>query len=241
MTTIYSMVEEWKRLQFFISSIEENRKFLENFKRENEIVAEWYKNTISKYMLQRGWYIGGSLGVSQLQQLKNAIKLKRESEIEKFLIHHVRSITKDTESKAYIRWPHRHDILADAFDAHFKKKYTLSVPVMLAQADGIAFDILGTFLFTKTRKISAKAKDLIEKRFKHRALAKSFLGLLLETSCINMHTEKRNQLKNEDYLLNRHGVLHGIDCDYPKECNSLKAISLINFLTWIHDILSKKK
>ena len=189
MATVFSMIEHFKQLEFMLDSINRNKQFLENFKRENEIIAGWYENTICKYLLQRGWYIGGSLGTSQLQQLKNAIKLKRESEIEKFLIHHVRSLVKDTETKAYIKWPARKTILSDAFDAHFKEKYTLSIPVMLAQADGIAFDILGTFLFTKTRKISAKAKDLIEKRFKHRVLAKSFLGLLLETSCINKHRD----------------------------------------------------
>ena len=46
---------------------------------------------------------------------------------------------------------------------------------------------------------------------------------------IHANTGQRKSLTIEDYL-NRHMVLHGEDCDYGSETNSLKAISLINFV-----------
>jgi hypothetical protein len=233
-----------KNVESILSSTKKTMLFIEKFRRDNETIATWFKDVISGCLAQRGWFVAGSLYTSQYQALKDVIKKNNETEIEDFMMQHVRSITKDTASAAYAKWPRRQAILADAFDAHSKKLYTLSVPVMLAQADGMAFDIFGAYLFTNRKgKIGNKVKAMIEGKFKQRPLAKSFLGLLIEASGLRLSTEKPNQQKAEGLSgspLNRHGVLHGIDCDYPKECNSLRAIALINFLNWVHEITSKQ-
>jgi len=244
MTIAFSEITNYaKDVESILSSTKETMLFIEKFRRDNETIATWFKNVISGYLAQRGWFVAGSLYTSQYQALKDAIKKNNEAEIEDFMVQHVRSITKDTASAAYAKWPRRQAILADAFDAHSKKLYTLSVPVMLAQADGMAFDIFGAYLFTKKGKIGNKVKAMIEGKFKQRPLAKSFLELLIKASGLRLSTEKLNKSKAEglsESPLNRHGVLHGIDCDYPKECNSLRAIALINFLNWVYEITSEQ-
>ena len=238
------LVSSAKNLESILDSAMKTKRFIEKFKRDNKQIATWFEDVIRGYLAQRGWFVAGSLYRSQYQALKKAIEQGKEAEIEDFMMQHVRSITNHTAFDADAKWPHRRGILADAFDAHSKKLYTLSVPVMLAQADGMALDIFGAFLFTDGKgKIAKKAKAIIEGQIAQRPLAKSFLGLLLDGSGLRVSTEKRDNLKAVGLSwspLNRHGVLHGIDCDYPKECNSLRAIALIDFLNWVHGITPKQ-
>ena len=141
------------------------------------------------------------------------------------------------------RWPIRKNILNDALEAHNEGKYTLSVPVLLAQADGISAGLLGSFLFTNHQgSISATAEHLMKQRFSDRPLAKSFLGLLLEASGLRLDTRKRDKMLAAGQIvspLNRHGVLHGLDCDYATDTNSLRGIALIGFLEWVADIMQE--
>ena len=244
MATVFSIIENYaKNVEPILCSIKKTELFIEKFRNDNKQIASWYK-VVRGYLAQRGWFVAGTLYPNQIQALKEMIKQGKDAEIEDFMVRHVRSITKDTASAADTKWPRRRAILADAFDAHSKKLYTLSVPVMLAQADGMALEILGAFLFTdREGKIGGMAKTMIEGEIKQRALAKSFLGLLIEASGLRLSTKKRDQQKDAGFSvspLNRHGVLHGIDCDYPKERNSLRVIALIDFLNWVYEIRSKQ-
>ena len=232
-----------KDIEPILSSAMETINFVEKFKRDNEQIATCFEDVISGYLAKQGWFVAGSLYTSQFLALKQAIEQDREAEIEDFMIQHIRSIANSIASDTDAKWSNRRTILADAFDAHSKKLYTLSVPVMLAQADGMALEILGAFLFTdREGKITEKAKEMINSKYEQRVLAKSFLGLLIESSGLRLSTDKRDNQKDKGSSispLNRHGVLHGIDCDYPKECNSLRAIALIGFLNWVHEITSR--
>jgi len=243
MTIAFSEIANYaKNIELIVSSQKQAILFVEKFKRDNETIAMWFKDVISGYLAPRGWFIGGTLNTIQYKALMDAINKNNESDIENFLIQHVRSIAKDTASTVYAKWPQRQAILADAFDAHSKELYTLSIPVMLAQADGIAFDILGAYLFTGCEgNIKIKVEKIIKEKFQYRSLAKSFLELFTNDIGVGLSTKKRNQQKTKGISvspLNRHGVLHGLDCDYPKEYNSLRAIALIDFLNWTHDIVS---
>jgi len=167
--------------------------------------------------------------------------MKAEDQVEEFLKGHVRDLVSKAKQSAIKRWKDRSEIIADAFDAHSAGKYTLSVPVLLAQSDGISADILGAFLFTKHKGCSIKkaASKAIDNHLKYRPLAKSFLGIFLKASGLEKR-RKRDKLATSGFIfspLNRHGVLHGIDCDYANEANSLRGIALINFLEWVAGVI----
>lgn len=121
----------------------------------------------------------------------------------------------------------RSSIIGDAFEAHRKEKYNLSIPVFLAQADGIWYDRWGRYLFSGNRHDSVKkaSDELLQG------------GLIYEmTQCLSY---KGWQLAltgkpSANFMgLNRHQVLHGGAPDYGTEENSLKAISLLNFCAFI--------
>ena len=232
---------EW--LQGIVRSAERTRQFIEDFTRQNRQLATFYQNTLRRELAYRGWFIAGSLYPSQYTRLAEAIREGWEPEIENFLKAHTKKSIPEIRRSALSRWPNRQRILTDAFDAHVAGKYTLSVPVLLSQADGISADLLGALLFTNHRgSISGAAANLIEKRFSARPLAKSFLGLLLEASGLRVDTRKRDELIASGQIvspLNRHGVLHGLDCDYATDGNSLRAIALLGFLEWVANVKQK--
>lgn len=219
-------------------------QFLEDFARDNAHLATFFEDNIRRELANRGWFIAGSLYPSQYAPLAEALKQNhRQDNVEEFLMMHVRGLVPKIESNATQRWPDRVQILKDAFDAHSAGKYTLSVPVLLAQADGISADLLDAFLFTNHHghKVDTAAANVIKNHCQQRPLAESFLGLLLEVSGLRVDTDKRDKQKASGVAvcpLNRHGVLHGLDRDYGTEANSLRAISLIGFLDWVASVLT---
>ncbi len=198
-----------------------------------------YSDDICPHLAKRGWYIGGSLNPNQYAQLREDIQNSKDDRIDKFLEQHVRARVDDIEHVVCITWPRRTEIMTDAFDAHKNCKYSLSIPIMLAQADGICHEILRVSLFTKhDGDISKKVKELINSEIVNTPLATAFLGLVMEPSSVMTNTKKRDerQKHDPDYgPLNRHGILHGIDLDYSTETNSLRAIALISYLCWVNE------
>lgn len=223
-------------------SLERLRRQIECFSRDNELCARRYCQELCEDLAQRGWFIAGSLSPSQYDPIAKALRHGHEHEVEEFLNAHVKDLIPGIRSRALKRWPNRAHILSDAFDAHNALKYTLSVPVFLAQADGISEELLGASLFMREgEKAKEKASHLIDdEQLSRRPLAKSFLGLLLRASGLGLSTRERNGRAASGQTfspLNRHGVLHGLDCDYPTETNGLRAIALIDFFAWVGAVL----
>jgi hypothetical protein len=238
MGTLADMLNYFNGLKAFWDSAERQRKSIEDFARDNQLLSDFYADSIRQQLARRGWFIAGSLYPHQFLPLAMALKNREENQVEEFLKIHVRGLILDVREGALKRWQNRAVILSDAFDAHIAEKYTLSVPVLLAQADGISADLLGACLFTNQKgSIRKAASRVITKDLHQRPLAKSFLGLLLETSGLRLDTHKREELSS----LNRHGVLHGLDCDYGTEANSLRGIALISFLEWVAKVIPLKE
>lgn len=126
--------------------------------------------------------------------------------------------------------------LEDALDAHKNGKYTLSIPVLLLIAEGIATD------FCKKEEIYNKAdasrggekiKTALNKYYTETGhFLLSDLNLLEEA--INTTIYQNTNLIEERLLsniLNRHAVLHGSKKDYGTVEASLKAFMLLDVLS----------
>ncbi len=237
MATLVHLIKQINSLHAVVQSLERKKQSIEDFFRDNRLLAELYADAISQELASRGWFIAGSLYSHQFKPLARALKMKAEDQVEEFLKIHVRSRVSDIKKRAIECWKERAEILDDAFDAHIAGKYTLSVPVLLAQADGISADLLGAYIFTDHKgSIKKAASRAIESHLQKRPLAKSFLELLLKASGLRLDTRKRDELATSGLIfspLNRHGVLHGLDCEYATEANSLRGIALIDFLEWV--------
>jgi hypothetical protein len=168
----------------------------------------WIETLISQYELS---------GIQSIQQEVDDKMIKWHSKdiIDKILA--------DWESKPWLL--QRLSILRDAIDAHNKGMYSLSVPTLIPQIEGI---------ISKNFRIKGRmgSKSYI-KHFQsllHDAIIitnrnKVLLGFVTDSLLVNFE-------HGSDKIspLSRHAILHGADIHYATRKNSLKVILLINAL-----------
>ena len=126
-------------------------------------------------------------------------------------------------------------IINDAKDAHINRKYTLSIPVLLPQMEGILSSLSGK----SAGKPGRMFEELLLERDSdvYHFLSKSIIYKLGLGSALfggipqkYFTPEKYNEWakKNEgssDLLLNRHAILHGVQLKYAGQSNSLRHFS----------------
>jgi hypothetical protein len=81
------------------------------------------------------------------------------------MIEHYRATLNEIQKEAEDEFPNRRIILKKAFNAHRHGDYELSIPVMLAQADGIGEEIFGKDISPSSqqpRKGSMHEKSLLK-------------------------------------------------------------------------------
>lgn len=203
---------------------------------------------VQPYLAEKGWYLSGEVPIPLLARVADMVARGDDNGVESIMQEFAQSRIEATLKEIKERWPLRVPVLEDAFGAHRQGTYTLSIPAMLAQADGICFDILGTQLFgTKPKKALARVVDaqtVLSRRIPLDPIVDLFLEPLRTPSSVAENTRNRDtkRAKNPSYgPLNRHAVLHGLQPDYGSEPNSLRAIMLIDYLAQAEGILQKHK
>lgn len=181
-----------------------------------------------------GWYMDEEWTIPDLFQLIKGLSSGNIDEAEHALIEHFESRTDDIEKSIVKRFPQREKIIRAAFNAHRKEEYELSIPVLLAQTDGICKELVSEFLFIKENKKPRTAKYV--ERIVSDTFEAAFLSPLAQTLPIGASEHERPEGFNE---LNRHMVMHGESLDYGNKTNSLKAISLINYVA--HELTPEKE
>lgn len=176
-----------------------------------------------------GWYLDPGMPLFAPRQLVRALSEGHEQEVlDAFRIYYAGRLDV-IEEAARTSFPHRDEILRDAFDAHRDGKYNLSVPVLLTQADGMCHDRVSKSLFMGRER--SEAVDDLDQKNQHRFF-EPLIGVFNESIPLWMSINQRAATFTE---LNRHQVLHGEVVDYGTEENSLKAIAFLSFSRWVLD------
>lgn len=173
----------------------------------------------------------------------------KDNEVEKAMQDYARLRVANVKEKVIKLYPQRRKILEDAFLAHQKKLYSLSIPTFLIQVEGISKEILGVSLYAKKNNIPKTKNKLVERINKMKIGnividLDSYTDILFEyfrsPTGININTEKQKNVKKKrdncsvEYL-NRHSVLHGENLNYAIEVNSLRAILIFDFLICVQE------
>lgn len=142
------------------------------------------------------------------------------------MVEHCRANINEIQKEAEDIFPNRQLILKKAFNAHRCCDYELSIPVMLAQADGIGREIFGFSPYEPGKRnfrkhIEQKVDPLLGKCFRD-----YFLCVIRELA---IKKSTRSDTK-PPFPLNRHLVLHGISSDYATEVNALKTVSWLQYI-----------
>ena len=173
----------------------------------------------------RGWFLGPRFPVGTIPQLGSAVEIT-PSDVDEVVARHVRQHLNDIEAALIGFYPRRTYLFEEAFWAHREGRYSLSIQAFLTQADGIFCDRFGTHLFHKGSKEAVSTfSSEVRGRFFRATLhpLTQFIPLWEDTRCLDDKFEG----------LNRHQVLHGMKVDYNTELNSLQAVSLLDYLSWV--------
>ncbi len=184
-------------------------------------------------LAKQGWYLHPQFPVSVGTLESTTQTIRKQPELtQNTLRDFFRGRLDDIESDLVKSYPNRELILRDAFQAHREGKYTPSVPVFLAQADGITHDVVRKHIFQEsTRKDLRRSLPPSEYGF-----AEAILNLLVLRK---LPLWKPGQGTSPEDHLNRHRVLHGTSVDYGNEINSLKAVSFLAWVPWAMSFIGK--
>ena len=175
-----------------------------------------------------GWFLHFAMSLPALWDLERELSGGNVKEAESQLIEHFRGRLDEIEESVVEKFPQRAPIIRAALNAHRRQEYALSIPVLLAQADGMCKQQVNQHLFMNRNKrpmtaiyVEQVAADTFEA---------ALLTPLAQTLPISTSSHERSK---DDGALNRHAVLHGESLDYGSETNGLKAVSLINYVAHV--------
>lgn len=175
---------------------------------------------------QRGWYLDGQMSFSTPVEYARAISEGKIEETEVALEDHFTMRLDEIEAEIANAFPTRARILAAAFRAHKDGLYACSIPVFLTQMDGICMEVSNKYFFIRENKRPGIAGHVDQ--LSDNPLAAAMLAPLTEILPISAPPEARGP---GFWQLNRHTVIHGESVDYDTKRNSLRAISLLNYVS----------
>jgi len=184
------------------------------------------------FFADQGWFFDDQMPMT-LHQVKKLFEEDNHDEANLYFKDYFSENIDRIKLEIVQQFNHRKEFLEDAFEAHNLKKYSLSIPVLLAQADGVSQEKTNYQLYNKKSikgdKIIPKISEYIEELVDDQSSSYGDLYLYPLTHLIPIHASASDRGENFNQL-NRHLVLHGESLDYHTEENSLKAISWLNYV-----------
>ncbi|MFH1373339.1 MAG: hypothetical protein ABII79_06070 [bacterium] len=175
-----------------------------------------------------GWYMDLKLPESGLWKLKRALSEGNVTEAEDALAAYYEDRVDEIEESIAKRFPRRQKLISSAFHAYRRQEYELSIPVLLAQTDGICKELVNQYLFlSRDRKPRTAA-------YVEQFATDTYRAALLSPLATRLPLWAREHEREDSFSeLNRHMVLHGDSLDYGTKTNCLKVISLINYVAHV--------
>jgi hypothetical protein len=181
--------------------------------------------------LAEGWFFGWHDGLQSLMELVESFGTTQSPTVDDVMAAYYRINLPSFADELTSKYPLRAPAIKAAVNAHTSpadEGYFLSIPVFIAQADGLSAEITGKSPMTKAGKV------LREKYADDPELLDLLCPFLeLHGSGFMMSAKARQdaaQASGKSFTaLNRHQVMHGERSDYGTEINSLKAFSFLVF------------
>ena len=216
----------------FLKFIDENPNFsdqLEKFILEIQRLPDVQQQTWSD-AAKMGWYVNAETSLSNANKLP-----KNQCDLDDYMMNELENDWALLTQSILDNYPKRKEILECAFQLHSEGRYIASIPLFLAQADGICAETISTGLFTKAEEQKNKIIEFIEMT---KINEYDFTGIFLEALTIKTQFFKGSSsysAKKKATAPNRNGILHGSSkhLDYGTKVNSFKAFSLLAFVVFV--------
>ncbi|MDB5990596.1 MAG: hypothetical protein JWQ10_1999 [Herbaspirillum sp.] len=190
----------------------------------------------------KGWFFGWDQSLEDVLVLVEKMAQIDPSEVDELLSQYYRDNLQSMAHSLTTQYSARAAAINAAVKAHSElggEGYYLSVPVFIAQADGLLTDITGVkSALMQSRKSTYSPEELQASEALRLRLQTDPESLALVTQFLNLHEHDlmksaAKRVKVAEVIghaftaLNRHQVMHGESSDYGTEMNSLKAFSLL--------------
>ena len=212
---------------------EQQEQFAEYQRRLATEIPERNRKALQR-LGEEGWFIDPKMPLSLLQEIE--LLDEHPDEMAEWLSDFFRTQLDAIEGALVDSYPNRGHLLQQAFEAHREGKYGLSIPVFLTQADGIFWERTPERqnLFRSIQREKACNKYISQ-------ISDNYILAYLHPLSIILPLWMTQDKRGDSFVgLNRHQVLHGESVDYDTEQNSLKAISLLNYLRWIFNEIDER-
>ncbi|MGP1680647.1 MAG: hypothetical protein ACTS6J_26280 [Burkholderiales bacterium] len=176
-----------------------------------------------RIMAEHGWYVQPRMTPRQHREICRALAETRTAEVEAALVNYFEAELEEIEKTLCRNTPNRARLLRSAFAAHRRKDFAASIPLMLAQADGICRDYTGGHLFADRKTLQAWVKA-------GKPSMLMYFAALVEVTPIIASEKVR---ASNPVAFNRHAIMHGESIDYDSEANGARAVSLLVYIDWV--------
>lgn len=183
-------------------------------------------------LAEHGWYLDPKMALPALWEIAEALVEGNVLEVEDALVDYFERRLPEIEAELAAALPHRASLISMALGAHRRGEYGLAVPVLLAQSDGVCKEKFQDYFFLKAKQDHRPATA----RFVDGLAADTFLAALLSPLAEALPiawSSKKRQANPAFTGLNRHTVMHGESLDYGTKANSLRALSLLQYVVHV--------
>lgn len=197
------------------------------FLKEFESLPEKMKTALLN-LAKEGWFFDMEMEISALWEMEKTLDDGDSEIVEAILVEYFEKNLNYIQERIFKVCSHRKDILKQVFDTHRKGYYAASVALSMTQIDGICYEKIGGHYFMrKDRKPkTAKYVDSLPEG--------DFLKILMAPLSVSLPIHASEGERDENFShMNRHMILHGESIDYGTKINSLKAISMLNYISQI--------
>jgi len=221
---VLEIAEETTKL-FHSSIVSITSSLTQIFSESFEKLPDRFKDAFLTFS-EHGWYVDLEIPLPDIWEIEEMFRENHTAKGDEALGRYFEGRRGEIEKYICDNYPHRRNLITSAFKAHKSGDYALSIPVFFAQADGICKDNFKRIFFKKNK------KRLTDKYFKEIA-SDSLLEALTAPLERRVPEGKDNTESKKSLLVLRHMVMHGESLDYGTKINSLKAVSLINYISTI--------
>lgn len=176
-------------------------------------------------LLEYGWFSTRDLSLEYVLYLKN----KDKDGLNEFLINFYNSQKIKVKELVNVECPKRNIIIDKALQAHNRSDFELSVPVLLAQIDGIFHDLTSKSIFSTSKRYSSRALDWVSE-LESQNILPIVIAILEPLKLHEILGSDFNSAEKLPDVVHRNLVLHGKDVNYGTEINSCKVISLLLYI-----------
>jgi len=211
-----------------------NQIFIHLKKQDEEEAAMLQE--INKELIPYGWTFSPSFPTSSIREIYKQVKNKDAEEVIEIITKYFSNRVCEEIINSICSRPEfstRSHLIKDAFQAHCEGKYTLSIPVFLAQAEGAFIDHFENKLYTTKKKRYLSKNNPFFKSIN--IMVESFDEFIRKVLAQSYDIKR----KIPEGIFARHPILHGRSTDYGTKENSIRAILLLDYVKFIISLQPK--